>query len=142
MLKFCLFFREFKDFKELSLNSLNSLISLLTKQKRHYRLREAVMPIIIYKVIANYLIVRVFIGGGVNVINNEASQSIEKLHSLLYVTRRQFITQKITQLWPQRYENSNTMYYSQQFFALFMLHISPHTSRQNNITKKLYLTRC
>ena len=34
------------------------------KQKKHYRLRKAVMPIIIYNYIVNYLIIRDFIGGG------------------------------------------------------------------------------
>ena len=44
------------------------------------------MPSIIRKIVANYLIIRVFTGG-VGVINNETSQFIEKLQPLLYVAK-------------------------------------------------------
>ena len=46
------------------------------------------MPIIIYNYIVNYLITNEFIGG----VNGKTSQFIEKLHLLLYVTKRLFIT--------------------------------------------------
>ena len=53
------------------------------------------MPNITCNIIANYLIIRVFIGG-VGIINNETSQFIEKLQPLWYIAKRLFIAPKIT----------------------------------------------
>ena len=50
------------------------------------------MPIIIYYFIANYLIIREFVGG----VSGETSQSIEKLQLLWYIAKRLFIAPKIT----------------------------------------------
>ena len=58
------------------------------------------MLIIICKIVANYLIIRMFVGGGVN---NGTSQFIEKLHSLLYVAKRLFIAQNYSNFNLQRY---------------------------------------
>ena len=70
------------------------LLRFPLKKYRHYRLRKAVMPIIVREIIANYLIIRVFIGGGVGIINNETSKFFEKLPKLPYVITLLFIPQK------------------------------------------------